>query len=868
MLVASQQYRIAGARFWPRPGCRVRICAGTTSRRSVPLRTNADRAPPGSATRSAVPARRQAACVPSARSQPSQSTHERPRRWCDAGSPGRQSVTVTQKAGAEGINVRCRIRGRNPCISPVPDNTLDGNHRFRHTRIVEFNRYLSSCCALCFLITLLCGCEARVETTGSLIDSRHAADVLVERHVLSDPHSVDRNRLLRGWRRFIRQPGGHRWAPTGAESVVEFVNVRKRPRSLEIQAAVNDPSTEAHVRVRWKDRDLGLFEVTDRTTIPLPADLPVGRIAIALEFSPSDGIAIERISVSPCLAPGEVIVNAEEIEQSGWSVVEVVRKVQPGARMVVGFEPPDATKSRQRFAIAVDRGHGKPLDVFSWRSGGAPGADPPASIEVPLGDDPGPLRFRFIGEGEGPAGRWIEPRIIENRASAVPKPSPTIDDPPRLVLLYVMDALRGDHVGRSVDGEQLTPHLDHLTDEGVSFANHFAVAPNTPPSTRALFSGLSMLDDRQLPSPGPTRLAEVYRDAGYRTISITGNPHLAENLDLGTGFESVEMLRVKEDHHPKHPPTINNSAEILHEAALCWIDTLGPHERGFLYIHSMNPHNPYTPPLDFVDRFAPSDTSIVDGRTRTLVAIRDLERGVTLDDIDRLRNLYAAGVAYNDAELGSLLNEIDLRFDPEQTFVAMTSDHGEELFEHGGVLHGFSLYDEMLRIPLILRWTGRLDPRRIDALTNTRDLHATMVDLVGGSADDPNVSSLWNLATGGSATDPEGQVTFAAAPGLAGAVMARSPRWKLIQVPRNGLDRGMGKGRGRSRDVEYVFNLVEDPEELHNLAGTDDLEVAWLRSRLTAWLATQQAIQPTPGDQVMDDETKDQLESLGYIIDR
>ena len=77
----------------------------------------------------------------------------------------------------------------------------------------------------------------------------------------------------------------------------------------------------------------------------------------------------------------------------------------------------------------------------------------------------------------------------------------------------------------------------------------------------------------------------------------------------------------------------------------------------------------------------------------------------------------------------------------------------------------------------------------------------------------------------------------------------------------------MGKGRGRSWDVEYVFDLVSDPDEQHNLAGTDELEVAWLRTRLTAWVATQQALQPVPGDQVMDDEIKDQLEALGYIVE-
>jgi len=282
----------------------------------------------------------------------------------------------------------------------------------------------------------------------------------------------------------------------------------------------------------------------------------------------------------------------------------------------------------------------------------------------------------------------------------------------------------------------------------------------------------------------------------------------------------------------------------------------------------MNPHNPYTPPRELADRLAPPGASTIDGRTRTLVAIRDLQRSVQSEDIDRLRKLYAAGVAYNDRELGILLDEINRRFDPEQVFVAITSDHGEELFEHGGVLHGYSLYDEMLRIPLILRWPGNINTGTIRTLTNTLDLHASMVELAAGKASDSTGSSLWPLIAGTNTPDSQPPLTFAAAPGLALAIMARSDRWKLIRSPRDGPDRGQGKGRGRSWDVEYVFNLENDPDEQYNIAGTDQLELAWLRTRLMAWIEIQRSLQPSPGDQVMDDETKDQLEALGYVVNQ
>ncbi len=379
-------------------------------------------------------------------------------------------------------------------------------------------RSLSVCCVLGTVALTLGGC-AEKQTTRPLVDSFHAADVLVERHVLSDPRSVDRNRLLRGWR-FHRQSGGHRWVPSGPESVVEFVNLKNRPRSLEIQAAVDDPGTQIRVRIRWKDRELGEFEVTEGATIPLPADLPLGRIALTLEFSSSDGIAVERISIAPSVAAGEVRISSNGIEQSGWSVVEVVRRVQPGARMIVGFEPAPEPESRQRFSIMVERERGDPREVFSWRSGEESDLAGSQRVEAALGDEAGFVRIRLIGEGHGRPARWIEPRIIEREEprGACRSPVRRSAAPPRRTLRHGRASCGSRRAPRR--GWHPTPNIGELAAGGATFENHFAVAPNTPPSTRALFSGLCMLDDRQLPSPGPRRLAEVFREAGISSTSL------------------------------------------------------------------------------------------------------------------------------------------------------------------------------------------------------------------------------------------------------------------------------------------------------------------------------------------------------------
>ena len=719
---------------------------------------------------------------------------------------------------------------------------------------------------LAWIVVLLTACVSEIETSRPFFGPDHRADVLVEGRLLSNPHSVEQNRLLRGWR-FVKGEDGRRLVPDDSESVVEFVNLDGRPRLLTIDVDDDSLDRESWVQARLGQRDLGRFPISGRIEVGLPENLPLGRVAVTLEFPKPEEPVIRSLSISPSLPAGEVDISENLIEQHGWSIVEAGHWVEVGDRFVVEFQPPGSPASGQRFAVTVEDPLGGLRQVFTWTLATESSTTSRTMISVPLVNEPGPVLIRMVAQGRGPSGHWINPRIVGRQIPQTPLGPPPIEEPPRLVVLYVMDALRSDHVGHLGPHRDLTPILDGIASEGVSLGNHFAVAPNTPPSTRALFSGLVMLDDRQLPHPGPPRMAEIFHQAGYRTVSITGNPHLSPELDLGVGFESVELLRVRESHNPKHPPTVNNSAEILHEAASRWIEDLGSNERGFIYIHTMNPHNPYTPPPEVEDRIAPSGSSSIDGRTRTLVAIRDLQRDVDPADVDRLRSLYAASVAYNDEEFAKLINTINRNFDPAEVLLVVTSDHGDELFEHGGVLHGYTLYDEMLRIPLIIRWPTRITPKKISSLTNTLDLHATLVELASSSPGGSTGTSLWPRLLHRQVPTPAHRVTFAAAPALAGGVMARSQRWKLISVPNDGIRRGQGKGRGRSWNLEYVFDLIDDPGEQHNLAGTADLEIAWLRTRLMAWVETQSALQPVPGDQVMDDETKDQLEALGYVVD-
>ena len=376
------------------------------------------------------------------------------------------------------------------------------------------------------LLILVVGCGPGVETATPLLDTEHRADFLVEEAALSRPGAVAQNRLLRGWR-YSRRNGVSTITPVGTESVVELSVVECRPRTLVLTLAGAGGGDTPAIRARARNRTLGTFTASGgRVEVPLPADLGPGRVAVALEPRGFEGVTVSRVAVRPCLSPGSIEITNDGIRQSGWSAVEVVQRVRAGSRLVAELAPPSGSDAGQSFAVVVDRGHGPPREHPVWPPTGSTASTPSVGVSIPLGDRDGLVRIRLVARGEGPPARWMNARVLSPPTSAPQLAAKPLPKSPRLVVVYVMDALRADHVGHLGSRHELTPVLDGLAASGVSFERHFAVAPNTAPSTRALFSGLCMLDDRQLPHPGPERVAETFTKAGYRTACITGNPNL------------------------------------------------------------------------------------------------------------------------------------------------------------------------------------------------------------------------------------------------------------------------------------------------------------------------------------------------------
>jgi len=701
--------------------------------------------------------------------------------------------------------------------------------------------------------TLGCGgAQSPAECSRPLIDDPVAAEIMAVKLSLEAPPSQAADRLLLGW---AMRPGvmGRALMPSAAGATAEFLVFDESPRRLEIRTV--DPDPKSRVTVTVDGRRLPSRVMEPRIFIDLPEDLPLGRVALGLHFDPP--VDIQDMAVRPTKGGGKIRVVGDGLIQQPTSMFEIVRRVGPGSRLVGEFVAPEGEAPGGRFDLWVEGGAPNRVEhAGCWSNhDGYAGAPPRFDIALPEGL----VAVRLVARGRCEPATWKGLTIIEpEREPITVAPLPK---PPKLVLLYVLDALRADHVG----GKGWTPVLDRLAAEGVAFADHASAAPSTTTAIKSLFSGRFFFKKGGLPS-GVETLAEVMRTAGYRTLGISGNGQVSEKFSMTRGFDVFKMV------YPlargADPATyVNRNAADIHRRALELLDGASSDKPTFMYLHSIHPHTPYAPPHELANELCGEIPSTIDGMSETLLAILDQEREISEADRRRLECLYSASIRYNDAEIGTLMKEIGRRFSPDEVLLIVTSDHGEEFFDHGGLLHGHTLYNELLQVPMIVHWPDSLEPNVVDLATDHFDLHETLRALVSAPRSWPGAEgrSLWPLLISGDERAIDSRIRFAAVQTLEGGIfMARSDTRKLVWAPRTGDRWGMGFGPGRTHDPEYFFDLTTDPGEVENLVGSGNLEERWLRSRLRVWTERHSHHDETAIVD-LDSETREHLEALGYV---
>ncbi len=291
------------------------------------------------------------------------------------------------------------------------------------------------------------------------------------------------------------------------------------------------------------------------------------------------------------------------------------------------------------------------------------------------------------------------------------------------VLLIVPDALRADHLGCYGYGRPTSPHIDKFAAEALFFEKAMSNSPWTKPSMGSVFTSMYPYEHKafswmdSLPDECLT-LAEVFRNMNYATFAIQTNPSITEKHNFKQGFQYYQEM-------------VLEKGDVVTSNFNAWTKK---HKKKpfFAYLHYMDTHVPYNAPKEFSQIFGlKDDTLFTPGEFKTMDVRLLGEIGLSKDDKQSLVNLYDASIKYFDSSFARIVDNLRKLGILNKTIIILTSDHGEEFWEHDGFAHGHTVYNEVLHVPLIIGYSPHLPKRHIIPYVQLLDFFPTIVRLAG-----------------------------------------------------------------------------------------------------------------------------------------
>ena len=411
------------------------------------------------------------------------------------------------------------------------------------------------------------------------------------------------------------------------------------------------------------------------------------------------------------------------------------------------------------------------------------------------------------------------------------------------ILLIAIDSLRADHMSCYGYHRLTTPHIDRFAESGVLFENTFSPHIPTTPAYASMFTGRDCFGTQvvALRHQGPLRaevptIAEIMRDHGYNTTSVgfKGNP---SSRGFDTYIDYPAWGSWASGRSPK--------AQRLNEVTKPELERLAAEDKPwFVMLRHMDPHAPYLPPAPYERMFYHGDEKDPDNLSMDPVLSFKpfcdffkswMPPGVT--DKDYIIAQYDGAIAYMDACIQSIFRALDSMGILDDTIIALNGDHGETLYDHELWFDHHGIFDNVLQVPLIIRYPKKLPQgARVSGFNQHKDLVPTLLDL----ADLPQEPFLEGAEFDGQSMLPmvRGDVaSFDSEFYISECTWMRkhgwrTPSWKLMIA--------LEPDFHFKPEVE-LYNLVEDPDENNNLAESRPDMVASLRERMEAWIVKREA---------------------------
>jgi len=721
-------------------------------------------------------------------------------------------------------------------------------------------------------------------------------DVILFGTPAAEPH------LASGFFREAGSPEGDRFAWAGREAEISLTWPHVAPR-----AAVVDLAPYAGVKGQAADvflngapvARLQLNDVRFRYAVALPAPVQRAgenrlRFVFARTASPSQAdaknldlrqlaAAFYATSVGPADDRGlDDLLGRDavrpfasskregvpELEMAGPAVARYALRLPEAAEL--RFTPvlhpaARAAAAAASFRVTLEAAGGGEREIWGGVLSAKRAGDA-AEVVVPLPGAAGDVVRLGLHTGGAPDARfawgvWRAPRVLGRGApGGVEAPAYSAEDDRRAeplrqaareasVVFVVLDAARASQLGAYGYPRQTTPVIDRIAAEGVVFEQATTPAVYTLGAMSSVWT--SQHPDRhhsevsfsaRLPKDRLT-LAELLGGRGVKSAGFVANAVAGRSFGFDRGFEEFSEIYRE----------LGSSAAGFVKVVPAWLET-NRDRRFFLYLHFREPHFPYDPPPPFDTRFGP-DGPIAKRSRGDAAFFTDLNQGrrrAAPGEIEHLVRLYDGNLAYADQQLGLLRRALEAAGLWDRSVVIVAADHGEELFEHGWVGHNVHLYEESVRVPLIVKLpkAAGVAGRRVSGLVDLLDVAPTIADVFGVREQ---------------AAPFEGRSLLPMVAGAPGkpALLSRT----VWDRPRYALrDPGHKYLYDTRTGAEELFDLAADPGERRNLASAEPVRSAFYRQTLHHWIAGLGRRGGGGGEQAtLTPEQCENLKALGYL---
>ena len=463
-------------------------------------------------------------------------------------------------------------------------------------------------------------------------------------------------------------------------------------------------------------------------------------------------------------------------------------------------------------------------------------------------------RVDFTSSGEV---AWGELDLLVEPA---PKPKVERTASAKNVVVILIDTVRAD-VFEPFGGEGSkvkTPAFDAMTKEATVFSSAYDNENWTKPSVATVLSGLypvthNAKEQNSVLDADIELMSERLKKEGFKTGGFIANGYVSDKFGFQQGWDSFTNY-IREGK--------NSRAENVYNDAIKFLEK-NKDERFFLYVQTIDPHVPYrfhdeTTPQYVDEKYKGTIGKMLSGKTQA--DLSGNHEKLTDKDYDWIRGLYYGEVTYHDLHMKRLMDKLAELGLKEDTLIVITNDHGEELDDHGKMGHGHSLYDEVVRAPLLIQFPGRVPGGQVmSEPVESVDIAPTMLELLG-----LNPSS-----------EHEG---MSLVPLMEGRVVQR-PHYSVTEFLKAGRSVKVGdyKMIGSSSKWRHLFNTKLDPGEQNNLIDKSFIARRMCELHLTEALANPnkrfRQLKTRTGrtfkskDVEMDPELRKQLEALGYFHD-